>query len=166
MAKNNWSTPIVLVILAGIFLQVIFCLVENRPSPHRTALAFSKAYYALDPQMGKYLCNDLKSDEDLDLVAEYRNRRFDEARQRGLPFSYMKGALVHYETETRLGADGNSAAVQLTAKRRTAINPVFAWVAKLFSIGHSQPVEEVIELVKENGAWKVCGNPFGLVENG
>ena len=166
MAKNNWSTPIVLVILAGIFLQVIFCLVENRSSPHRTALAFSKAYHALDPQMDKYLCNDLKSDGDLDLVAAYRNRRFDEARQRGLPFSYMKGALVHYETETRLDAAGNSAAVRLTAERRTAINPVFTWVAKLFFIGQSQPVEEVLELVKENGAWKVCGNPFGLAENG
>jgi hypothetical protein len=166
MAKNNWSTPIVLVVLAGIFLQVIFSMAENQSSPHRTALAFSKAYYALDPKMDRYLCEGLKANDDVNLVAEYRNRRFDEARERGLPLSYMKGALYHYETETRLGPDGKSAEVRLTALRRTAINPVFAWVAKLFFIGQNQPVEAVLELVKENGAWKVCGNPFGLAGNG
>lgn len=166
MAKDNWSTPIVLVILAGIFLQVIFAMADSRSFPHRTALAFSKAYYALDPHMSRYLCEDLKANEDVDLVAEYRNSRFDEARERGLPMNYMKGALYHYETETRLGSDGKSAEVRLTALRRTAINPVFAWVAKLFFIGQNQPVEEVLELVKENGTWKVCGNPFGLAGNG
>ncbi len=166
MANNNWSTPFVLVILAGIFLQVVFALVDSRPMPHRTALAFSKAYFALDPQMEKYLCADLKADEDLDRVAAYRTRRFDEARDRGLPFSAMRGALYHYDTETRLGPDGSSAAVRITAERRTAINPVFAWVAKLFFIGESRPVDEVLELVRENGTWKVCGNPFGLAENG
>jgi hypothetical protein len=39
-------------------------------------------------------------------------------------------------------------------------------VAKLFFIGESRPVDEVLELVRENGTWKVCGNPFGLAENG
>ena len=166
MADDNRSTPIVLVILAGIFLQVIFSLAGNQPAPYRTALAFSQAYFKLDPQMGHYLCADLKADEENDPVAAYRNQRFDEARQRGLPPNFMKAILVHYETETHLGADGKTAEVHLTAQRRTAINPVFAWVAKLFHIGGSQPVDEVLELVFEEGAWKICGNPFDMGTSG
>ena len=166
MADDNRSTPIVLVILAGIFLQVIFTLAGNQPAPYRTALAFSQAYFNLDPQMGTYLCADLKADEENDLVAAYRNRRFNEARERGLPLNFMKGILVHYETETHLGPDGKTAEVHLTAQRRTAINPVFAWVARLFRIGGSQPVDEKLQLVQEQGAWKICGNPFGMGASG
>jgi hypothetical protein len=165
MDKNNMSTPIVLVILAGILIQVILGLGDSRPMPHRTAIAFSKAYFQLDPNMSSFLCTELLGDEENDLVAALRNRRFDEARERGFPASTMKAALSHVESRTELSPDGGKAAVHITAERRTAINPVFAWVAKLFFLGTSQPVEETIELVREDGAWKVCGNPFGLADN-
>jgi hypothetical protein len=166
MDQNNMSTPIVLVILAGILIQVILVFGDSQPLPHRTAIAFSKAYFQLDPHMGKFLCEDLRADEESDPVAALRNQRFDEARDRGLPLKAMKAALYHIESETEVSPDGNQAAVRITAERRMAINPVFAWVAKLFNIGGSQPVKETLELVREGGAWKVCGNPFGLAGNG
>ena len=166
MEENNWSTPIVLVILAGILLQAALVGIDGRPSPHRTATAFAKAYFQLDPQLGRYLCADLADEEGVNLVAAYRDQRADQAHAQGFAPRFMKGMLYHLETETTLAADGQQATVRLTAERRTAINPVYAWVAKLFHIGGSTPVKEEIELVRENGAWKVCGNPFGLTGNG
>jgi hypothetical protein len=36
-------------------------------------------------------------------------------------------------------------------------------VAKIFSLGETHNVEETLTLVKEDGLWKVCGEPFALV---
>jgi len=166
MKENNWSTPIVLVVLAGIVLQVLFIFAAGQSAPHRTAKAFAKAYFKIDPAMTRYLCADLKGDEEQNPVADYRYRRFDEARQQGFAPGFMKSALYHLETETEMAADGDQATVRVTAERRTAINPIYAWVAKLFYIGDSHPVDERLELVREDGAWKVCGNPFGLAGSG
>lgn len=164
MDRNNMSTPIVLVILAGILLQVLLIFGDSRPLPHRTAIAFSKAYFQLDPAMGKFLCTDLRGDEEADPVALLRERRFDEARDRGFPAGMVRSNLYHVDSHTEFSEDGAQARVRITAARRTAINPVFAWVARLFSIGETHHLEETLELVKEEGAWKVCGNPFGLAD--
>jgi len=32
-------------------------------------------------------------------------------------------------------------------------------------MGETHPVETTLDLVKEDGAWKVCGKPFRLVES-
>ncbi|HDI61046.1 MAG TPA: hypothetical protein ENF48_11965 [Desulfobacteraceae bacterium] len=164
MDRNNMSTPIVLVILAGILMQVLLIFADSRPMPHRTAIAFSKAYFQLDPAMGNFLCTDLRGDEEADPVALLRERRFDEARERGFPSNMIRANLYHVDSRTELSEDGDQALVHITALRRTAINPVFAWVARLFSIGESHHLEETLELVKEEGTWKVCGNPFGLAD--
>ncbi len=164
--NQSMSVPIVLVILAGIVVQVIFGAVDGRPAPHRTAAAFSKAYFQLDPGMKDFLCADLQGDEESDPVAALRDRFSEEARERGVPLSTLKAALYHLDSRTELSPDGKQAVVHITAERRMSINPVFAWVAKLFHLGASQPVEATLELVRENLDWKVCGNPFGLAENG
>jgi hypothetical protein len=164
MDRKSMSTPIVLVILAGILVQIILLFGDNRALPHRTAIAFSKAYFQLDPAMGKFLCSDLKGDEEVDPVATLRIRRFDEARERGIPLGMVQSNLYHVDSFTEFNEDGSQAKVRITAARRTAINPVYAWVSRLFFIGESQHMEETLDLVKEEGAWKVCGNPFGLAD--
>ena len=35
-------------------------------------------------------------------------------------------------------------------------------VSKLFHLGDTREFEETLELVKEDGRWKVCGAPFGM----
>jgi hypothetical protein len=37
-------------------------------------------------------------------------------------------------------------------------------VAKIFSLGETYKVEETLTLVKEDDLWKVCGEPFALIE--
>jgi hypothetical protein len=41
---------------------------------------------------------------------------------------------------------------------------VYGIVAKLFFLGETHKVEETLTLVKENDRWKVCGEPFALIE--
>ena len=70
--------------------------------------------------------------------------------------------LSHIETETQM-VDENVAEVRINCNRRRAVNPVFALVAKIFSLGETYEVQETLTLVKEDDLWKVCGEPFALV---
>jgi hypothetical protein len=38
-------------------------------------------------------------------------------------------------------------------------------VAKIFFLGDSHKVEETLTVVKEDDGWKVCGQPFSLIES-
>ena len=111
--------------------------------------------------MANYLCGDLAGGEDTDVVAQFMNKAAIEASSRGVGIDYLKSNLYHINTHT-LTLTQDSARIRITCKRRTAINPVYAIVAKIFFIGGTYPVDEVIELIRENGRWKVCGNPFSL----
>jgi hypothetical protein len=45
-----------------------------------------------------------------------------------------------------------------------SINPVYGLVSKVFSLGESHEVEETLNVVKEADGWKVCGEPYALIE--
>jgi hypothetical protein len=72
-----------------------------------------------------------------------------------------KSALYHVKTDT-VQKNDTEAEVHLTAFRRTAINSVFLFTAKLFDLGSPYPVEETIRMMKEDGRWKVCSPVFDL----
>jgi hypothetical protein len=76
----------------------------------------------------------------------------------------MKQGLYHIETHTVV-KDANSAEVKLKGVRRRTINPVYGLVARWFFIGETHPVDATLDLVKEGDTWKVCGNPFRLIES-
>jgi hypothetical protein len=42
------------------------------------------------------------------------------------------------------------------------INPVFTIIGKLFFIGETYEVDETLNIIKEDGKWKVCGRAFLL----
>ena len=44
-------------------------------------------------------------------------------------------------------------------ERKRAIHPAFAYFAKILNIAGTYPVEATLDLVREDGRWKVCGNP-------
>ena len=114
--------------------------------------------------MADYLCEDSKTVDDIDAVAQYVYEMTKQARDRGFDKSYLKSKLYHVKTHTTYLGDAE-AAVTISADRRTAINPVFAWVAKLFHIGETHPFQETLDIVKEDGKWKVCGSPLQLHQN-
>jgi hypothetical protein len=163
MGGNSKFPVIGAVIVVAFILQIILVMADHHESPGIAAVEFSKAYFKLDEAMEKRLCSEITEEGESDVVSDYLNRVADQAKSEGFDASWMKMTLSHIETETQM-VDDKVAEVRINCTRRRAVNPVFALVAKLFSLGETHKVEETLTLVKEDGLWKVCGEPFGLVE--
>ena len=157
---SNKSVWILVAILAVCF-QVVFVFADSRHSATGTAIDFSKAYFLLDDDMEAYMCSELVGDEDQSAAAIYLQAKIDEARDRGFDKGMVRQMIFHVKTET-LSQDAESATIHLEGLRRTHINPVYAYVAKLFQLGQTKAFEGTLELIKEDGKWKVCGTPYGL----
>lgn len=162
MGRDNKYIPIAAVIVVAFFLQVVLIATDHDESPGKAAVEFSKAYFMLNKVMEQRLCGEMTEDEQSDVVSDYLYRVGDQATSEGFDASWMKMALFHIETETRM-VDDNVAEVRINGNRRRAVNPVFAMVAKIFFLGETYKVEETLTLVKEDDLWKVCGEPFALV---
>ena len=79
----------------------------------------------------------------------------EDAAERGFGKNYAKYTLSHIETRTEY-LDDATALIHLTAHRRLAINPLYAYVARLFRIGDTYEVDESIQVKLEDGRWRVC----------
>jgi hypothetical protein len=60
--------------------------------------------------------------------------------------------------------DENTAEVRLTSSSMRSVNPVFGLVSKIFFLGETYDVDETLTVVKEADGWKVCGQPYTLIE--
>ena len=165
MANRSNNSAWILVVVLAVCLQVVFVFADCKQTATGTAINFSKAYFLLDADMQRYLCKELAGDEDEPVVAAYLLAMTDEANARGFGPGMMKQAIIHVETET-LAQDPESATIHLKGRNRTCIHPVFAYVASLFRLGQTYAFEETLELIKEDGKWKVCGTPYGLSMDG
>ena len=161
MANRNNNSMWILVAILFVCFQVSFVLVDNKQTATGTAIDFSKAYFLLDDDMEKYICSELAGEEDESVVVSYLQTMNDEARARGFGTGMVRQTIDHVETET-LAQDSESATIHLKGQNRTCIHPVFAYVAKLFRLGQTYTFEATLELVKEDGMWKVCGDPYDL----
>ncbi len=163
MGRRNIFPIIAVVIVAAFILQIVLVMADHHESPGKAAVEFSKAYFKLNKDMEKLLCNEITEDGESEVVEDYLNRVADQARSEGFDPSWMKMALLNIETETQM-LDENVAEVRINSSRRRAVNPVFALVAKIFDLGEIHKVQETLTLVKEDDLWKVCGEPFALIE--
>jgi len=162
MGSGSKYVVLATVIIVAFVLQIVLIGADRHETPGTAAVNFSKAYFKLDADIADLLCAELKEDEDV--VGDYLFRVAEEARAEGFDTSWKKMALAHIELETKM-VDENTAAVQITGQRRRSINPVFGAVAKIFFLGDSHKVEETLTVVKEDDGWKVCGQPFSLIES-
>lgn len=151
------------VVIAALVLQVILIFADRNDTPGKAAVDFSKAYFKLDDGMTDYLCSELAGDEETNYVMDYINRVSDEARANGYEPSWMKMALGHIEVEAEM-TDENSARVHLNSSRMRAVNPIYGLVSKVFVLGETYEVEETLTVIKEEDGWKVCGQPYNLIE--
>ena len=163
MDQNSRSTAIALTILLGLFLQVLFAWADSRESPNQVAVSFAKAYFKLNPSMSEFLCSDMLTADEVDIVEQHIHQAIQEVNLQGFGASWGKSMLYEVETHT-ISRDADSATIRLTAQRRKSIQPVFAVVAKLFNLGETHTVDETIELTKEEGRWKICAPVFGLTQ--
>jgi hypothetical protein len=152
---------VVFVVLQGIMIL----LSAGKPdSPVGVAVDFTKAYFMLDgTSMTELLCSEIIEDEEADVVGTYLNSVAVQARSMGFSQNYMRNQLAHISTEIQM-TDDDKAKVRVTGERLRSINPVFALIGRLFFLIESHEVDETLNLVKEEGGWKVCGKPFSLSE--
>ncbi|BBO70708.1 hypothetical protein DSCA_46380 [Desulfosarcina alkanivorans] len=161
MANRSGNSVWILVVILAVCLQVAFVFADCKQTATGTAVDFSRAYFLLDPDMEKYMCSDLAGDADESAAATYLLTMTDEARERGFGTGMVRQTIYHVKTET-LAQDAESATIHLKGYSRTCIHPVFAYVAKLFQLGRTNTFEGTLDLIKEDGKWKVCGAPYGL----
>ncbi len=163
MKNGNKVLVLVSVVIVAFILQVILIIVDHHDSPGKAAVEFSQAYFKLSPSMADQLCSEITADEDGNVVGDYINRMADEARANGFEPGWMKMALSHIKLTTKM-VNPNTAEVHITCTRRRAMNPVFGIVSKIFSLGETHKVVATLTVVKEGGTWKVCGQPYSLIE--
>jgi hypothetical protein len=109
--------------------------------------------------MQDYLCQSLA--EDGQVVDSFLYQKQTEAQQRGFSTNYLRRMFTSMHLKI-IKQDDKSALIHVEGTTRIAINPAFMLVGRLFQIGENHPVDETIELVKEEDGWRVCGAPFGL----
>jgi len=149
-----------MVIAAGIILQIILITADTDNTPEKVTLAFTKAYFSQDKAtMDEQVCSELT--ENTDVVGEYIQRIEKEAKDTGFKL-YSKSMVYHVKAHVT-SIDDSEAQVKITGKKRHSINPVYTLVAIIFQIGEVDHFDEIIDLINEEGRWKVCGNPFSLI---
>lgn len=154
------------VIVVFVILQGILIAVDKVDNPAETAVDFTKAYFMLDgASMSALLCDEIIENEEIDVVDAYLNSVAERARSMGFSLNYMRNQLSRVTTEIQK-SDENNVRVRITGERLRSINPVYAFIGRLFFLIETHKFEETLTLVKEDDEWKVCGKPFSLLEIG
>lgn len=159
MGSQNRIVSFAILLVVALVFQLALIAADCRQTPLRVATAFTKDYFYLDKDMQDYLCESLSADNEL--VDQYIYQKHTEATQRGLSTNYLRHKFTKLHLKTT-HQDDTSARFHIEGITRVAINPVFMVVGKWFFLAKDYPVEASLDLVKENGTWRVCGQPFGL----
>ncbi len=144
--------PFVVLVVLFVVLQPVLVVLDCRQTPTSVAKQFVEDYYYLDPAMEKFLCAQVAETEWVDT---YLQGKADEAARRGFSAKNLRRMFTHMHLET-LTAQEDAAVVQVKGNLRTAIYPAFMVVGKMFGIGQNYDVETTINLIKEDGRWRVC----------
>jgi len=151
------------VLLIGLLLQLIMVAADTRNTPNDAAIAFSKAYFGLCPELAQTMANNGVNEDEIDVADAYLHSKYLEAASRGYELKRLRKSFSYIHIKT-IAQDANTATVHIKGTTRITINPVFGFVGKIFFLTTPTTVEETINLVRENGKWKVSGQPFELAD--
>ncbi len=144
--------PFVVLVVVFLVLQPALVVLDCRQTPASVAKQFVEDYYYLDPDMAQWLCSQVVQ---RGWVDDYLYGKAEEAAQRGLSVKNLRRMFTEMHVETLADAN-DSAVVQIEGTLRTAIYPAFMVIGKMFGIGRNYEVDTTINLVRENGRWRVC----------
>lgn len=164
MVHLSRVTGIIIVLIIGLFIQILFAFADTRDTPSTAVVEFSKAYFMLDKSMAERICNERQASDEIDVIDQHIYLAEKQASERGFDINLVKYKLDNIETEI-ITKNDNRTQVRITGKRRVSINPVYSIVAKIFDLAATHEIDEVINVIKEDGKWKVCGNLFALPTN-
>ncbi len=159
MKTRDYMT-LALVLLLGVFVQVILVAADGKETPVRAAEEFTRAFFKLDPAMTARMCADLAADKASvdNLIHDTANQ----ARKRGFSPGYMRMQLFQVEAKV-LAQDEQTAKVQLTSEMRRSLHPALAAFAKMWNLGETHHLDETLDLVKEGDRWKVCNHDLQVI---
>lgn len=159
MTRSYKFISIGIAIVLAVFLQVLFVFADNQSSPGRAAAEYARAYFAYDEAgMMDRLCAESMVVDDVNMVKQYIYEKSQEAQARGFELGiYTRQKLAHLHTET-VESGNDQAVVHLSGEIREPMRSFF--------VGEkvSRHVETELKMVREDGRWKVCGQPFALGE--
>ena len=162
--SQDSKIAIITVVLIGTLLQIILAAGDTRETPYEAAIAFSKSYFGLCPDLAQTMANNGVNADDVDVAGAYLYNQSVEAAARGYHIRRLSKMFYNIHTKT-IAQDASTATVEISGTTRIAINPLYGFVAKLFFITTPTDIEkETINLVKEDGKWKVAGQPFALAD--
>jgi hypothetical protein len=164
MINHSKRSAFSMLLLLSVFLQGVFIYIDSQDTPDRVAVEFAKMYYQLDEAMTSRLCDELAQDEEKNVVPAYIENMSALARDRGFNVGYMKRSLFNIKTYT-LKSTAAAADIRITADMKKGINPLFAYMGKLFCIGKTTSLDKTVHVVKEGDKWKVCEGFFSVSEN-
>ncbi len=164
MVHLSRVTGIIIVLIIGLFIQILFAFADTRDTPSTAVVEFSKAYFMLDKSMAERICNERQASDEIDVIDQHIYLAEKQASERGFDINLVKYKLDNIETEI-ITKNDNRTQVRITGKRRVSINPVYSIVAKIFDLAATHEIDEVINVIKEDGKWKVCGDLFALPTN-
>ena len=148
-----------IVVVLTVIFQLVLIAVDLRQTPVRTAEEFVRNYYYMDPAMGEQMCTALSANGEA--VADYLYSVTENAAQRGFSIKFVRRMFTELHVET-ISNDGAAAKVHVSGETRTAINPVYMVIGKLFHLGEYHPVDLTLDLIKDKGQWRVCGGVPGF----
>ncbi len=157
--KTRDYMALALVVILGVFVQIILLTADVRETPVRAAEEFTRAFFKLDPDMTERMCADLAADKTF--VDNLIHDTAIEARNRGFSPGYMRMQLFQVEASV-LAQDEQSAQVHLRSEMRRSIHPAFAAFAKMWNLGEAHHLDETLDLVKEGDQWKVCNHDLQI----
>ncbi|MBT8340491.1 MAG: hypothetical protein HKP58_06390 [Desulfatitalea sp.] len=161
MGSLNRIAPFIVLLVLFALLQGALIGMETVQTPASVAAAFAKDYYYLDADMQKWLCTGQGDPQAM--VDNYLHQKRVEANRRGFKLPYLRHLFTHLHVETRHVDDaGTVAAVHVRGTTRVGINPAFMVIGKLFDLGENHEVDITLDLVRENGRWRVCQDILAL----
>ena len=162
MAKKINLAPFAVVIGIAVILQLALIGIDCQQTPDSVARNFTEAYFDLNPDMQNYLCTSLV---EKGVVDRYLYQEKQQASSRGFSTNYIRKAFTKLHVNLEEASNSNMT-FHVHGTTRVCVNRPFMIIGKLFGLGRDYPVDEHIDLVKENGRWRVCGNPFGIHPKG
>jgi hypothetical protein len=162
MAKKINPAPFVITIGIAFVLQLALIGIDCRQTPDSVARNFAEDYYALNPDMQNYLCASLVKKG---VVDQYLYQKEQQASNRGFSTNYLSKAFTELHVDMEKPGD-TAMTIHVHGTARVCINRPFMIVGKLFGLGQDYPVDAHLQLVKQDGRWRVCGNPFGINPKG
>ena len=162
MANKINPAPFAIVIGIAIILQLALIGIDHQQTPGSVTRNFTEAFFDLNPDMQDYLCASLV---EKGVVDRYLYQEKQQVSSRGFSTHYMRQAFTELHINVEKPGD-TAMTLHVEGTTRTCINRPFMIVGILFGLGRDYSVDEHIDVVKENGRWRVCGNPFGIDPEG